>query len=308
MNLRHIVSSSFAVLLTSAYLCASARAHDGGDKSIAQPLNPSVAGEVVDAEYTLAWVDSEETHFFIPATIDWFYTATLPPAPAPDQWSEDLSGELIAEGVAQEDPTNALVWDTRDVPAGSYWTWSVTYDPPFAEIAASRGVVTVAHDGDPIPPSVVITQPSSPNDVANIRYTIAFAAHDPDGTASVRLEATTSTGGEDLRLVADDLVLGVKGVGTYEWDTRGLEEGLWMIKATIVDARGMRFSAYAQDHLTIEHRLPVGAGSEPIGEAALPDAPTGCSTTLRRQTTGTMSPGIVLLVLFLLARPRGENR
>lgn len=229
-------------------------AHQGGEPSIARPLDPSGVGDVADESVEIMWWDSAASHATIPALIDWYYTPTLPPTFHEDDWPASLQGEPIAIGVLQEDPVNTLRWDTSEVPWGTYWVWSVTYDPPYSKIAVSRGAVTVAHAGDPVSPAVLVSSPDSPNDLADAIFVIRYEAFDPTGTATVSLDATLDPEGADLTRVVEDLPATLDG--HYVWDTSALAPGEWLVKATIIDDRGLSASAWAASFVTVEH-LPV---------------------------------------------------
>jgi hypothetical protein len=301
-----------------------AQAHPLG-QAVAWPLIPYDVGIVVDREYRFEWNDSNYITPTGTISIDWFYTRNIPPTFQLGATPPELEGTPIVLGVDEQDRTDAFTWDTSSVAPGSYWIWSRVNDLP-GEVtlrinAFSRGVVTVAHPGDPVYPAIILATPPSPFVIVETgSYDVAYEAFDPDGTGRVTLEAMRTRTGTDAFVIADDLPAARSA--TITWDVRALREGNWILRATLVDARGLRAQAYARFLVTIEHpttadagrpdaRAMPDAGPEDIGTYDGGDRPVvevegcGCSSA------SVASPGLVLGALWVgavLAARRARRR
>ncbi|WP_373048679.1 hypothetical protein [Vulgatibacter sp.] len=234
---------------------AAASAHVGGVPTIAWFTAPETVGELADESFTFGWLDYDDAAETENTTIDFFFTAQMPPTYRMGGMPQGLDGTAIAKGVVELDPANEMVWDTSEVPTGSYFLFSLAHDPPFEMVAFSRGVVTVAHPGDPVPPAVLVAQPDGDSDVARGSYVIEWEAFDPDGTGTIRLEATTAIDGSERILVAEGLPA---ADGSYTWETTGLAKGDWMVKATLEDGRGLSHEAWGRFFVRVDE--PLGTG------------------------------------------------
>lgn len=257
-----------ALLLVSLLHAGKASAH-GSLAAVAWPTNPDGVGEIADASYTFAWVDSDQLTSTGTATIDWFYTATNPPTFPAGGIPAGLEGTPIVLGIPESDTANQYTWDTRGVAPGSYWIWSIVNEPPGERgsiqiVAFSPGVVTIAHPGDDISPAVVIKRPDSPYRWADESYVVEYAAFDPDRSGRVRLEAARASHEDELILLADDLHTSTT---TFHWNTSALPEGDWLLRATLTDARGRTFSAYGRFFLLVVHATLPDAGVPPADGA-----------------------------------------
>lgn len=270
--MRRTVLPALALLLGAARV----EAHPSGGPAVAWPNDPRSVGQVVDTRYTFSWTDTN-----YPATptgtvtMDWYYSARIPPTFHLGVTPDDLEGTLIVAGVPEPDPADRYTWDTSTVAPGSYFIWSRVNDLPgetsIRIIAFSRGVVTVAHPGDAVAPAVVVVQPNSPFVIADERFDVVYEAFDPDGTGRIELEAMTQRDQSDAVTIAADLP--ATRTGTFTWNTSQLAEGDWILKATLRDARSMSFSSFARFLLRIEHLTPPSdAGVSPDGGALRPDS------------------------------------
>lgn len=231
-------------------------AHPGQGPPVAWPDLPHDVAERADDTYTFTWTDSDLVVATGTATIDWFYTAANPPTYQPGLVPDGLEGTLIVGGIPEADLTNSYTWDTSAVPAGAYFLWSRVNEPASERpllrvIAFSRGVLVVAHPGDELHPAVAITRPDSPFHIAEGDFELKWEAFDPDGSALVTLEATTSSVGEDFVVLADQIT--ATSSGTFVWRTSEYAEGNWTLRASIRDGRGLSFIAYSRYFLRIEH-------------------------------------------------------
>lgn len=252
----------FATLAT-ALLPGAAPAHLAGVPTIAWFEAPREVGIVVDESYTFQWTDYDDTDGVVGNTrIDFFFSPTMPPTYRMGSVPSALVGTPIAKGIPESDLENAWVWDTSEVPAGTYFLWSMAHDAPFRMVAFARGTVTVAHPGDPIHPAIAVTDPDGDGHVATGSYVIRYEVLDPDGSATVRLEATTSPVGADRILLAEGLD---PATGSFEWDTSELEPGDWSIFARIEDARGLSHEAWGRFFVRVNDEGPGVGGSDAEG-------------------------------------------
>lgn len=300
-----------------------AEAHPLG-QAVAWPLIPYDVGIVVDREYRFEWNDSNYITPTGTISIDWFYTRAIPPTFQLGATPPELEGTPIVLGVDEQDRTDAFTWDTSSVAPGSYWIWSRVNDLPGEMTirinAFSRGVVTVAHPGDPVYPAIILATPPSPFVIVETgSYDVAYEAFDPDGTGRVTLEAMRTRTGTDAFVIADGLPAARSA--TITWDVRDLPEGNWILRAKLVDARGLQAQAYARFLVTIEHptqadagrpdaREVVDAGPEDIGSYDGGERPVvevdgcGCNTT----TTGAPASALGALIGAVLIASRRHRR
>ena len=237
--------------------------------------SPQGVGNIADEQFTLRWVDADKPIPTGTATVDLFYTARRPPSFSAGEIPDLLEGTPIVLGLLEKDPENQYIWDTRSVPAGSYFVWSRVVEPPeeFMSpqiISFSPGIVTIAHRGDEVYPGIRITHPDSPFRYADQGFQIRWEVFDPDGTGRVRLEVGTSRLGENYQVLGEALPV---VPSQFDWDTSNLTETDWRIRATITDARGLSFTTYSEypllvTHLGLEER---DAGTEPDFDGGSPD-------------------------------------
>lgn len=245
--------------LVAALLPSAAAAHLAGVPTIAWFEAPLEVGIVVDESYTFRWTDYDDTEGVVGNTlIDFFYTETMPATYRMGSVPAALEGTPIVKGIPEADLENTWVWDTSEVPAGTYFLWSMAHDAPFRMVAFARGTVTVAHPGDPIHPAIAVTDPDGDGHVAVGSYVIRWEAFDPDGSGKVRLEATTSPVGADRILLAEGLD---PATGAFEWDTSAVEPGDWSIFARIEDGRDLFHEAWGRFFVRVNRDEPGVGGS-----------------------------------------------
>lgn len=258
-----------------------ARAHLG-NPTVAWLNDPVGVGTVVDEEVTFTWVDFDMSIPTGTATVDFFYTDRRPPAYLNGEIHPLLEGTPIVQGIWEKDPDNSYTWDTSDVPAGSYFIWSVVLEPPEAILSPqivsfSPGVLTIAHPGDEVHPALLVTTPSSPFQFADEEHVVRWQAFDPDGTGLVTIEVGTSSLGEDFETIAADLPASDE---SFLWITEDVPEDEWQVRATITDARGLSFTTYSQYVLQVTHVpsevdagvVDAGSATADAGVRGVPDA------------------------------------
>ena len=249
----------FAALVLSP---AAAAAHLAGVPTTAWLTAPDGVGVVADQSFTFGWTDYDDTATTENTLIDFFYTDSMPPTYRIGGQPRGLDGVAIVKSVRESDLANQHTWPTAEIPPGSYFLFSIAHDPPFEMIAFSRGVVTVAHPGDPVQPAVIVTDPDGEADVAAGSYEIRWEAFDPDGSGTVRLEATDAPDGSGTIVIADGLD---PALGRYTWDTSKVRRGEWMVRATIEDARGLSHRAWGRYFVTVVEGGGGGGGSAGAG-------------------------------------------
>jgi len=262
----------FTALLGEAPLPVN---HVSGVPPVAWPETPFAAGELADDKFVLEWTDYDGPSLTGTVTVNLYYTAEMPRTFPIGVIPDTLTGTAIVTGIDEADLTNRYEWDTSSVAPGSYFIWTLIDEPPeemavLRIIAFARGVVTVAHDQDPIAPAIVITRPDSPYYMADHDYLIKYDAFDPDGSGRVRLEVSSATVGGDFTVLADDLPAVRDGM--FEWNTSTLSEGDWTIRASIVDARGMSHSSYCRFFLRVQHDWLEPDAGIPMSDAGRSDA------------------------------------
>ena len=164
----------------------------------------------------------------------------------------------------------------------------------------------------------MISRPDSPYYLADESFRIEYEAFDPDETATVTLEVSSSTVGENFEILADRLPAASKG--EFDWDTKDLAEGDWTIRAKIVDQRGLSQLSYSRFFLRVQHNtenLDAGANQD-TSLIDLPDSGVqtldsganigGLADKESACSCDTVKPTAASLYLFLLAillwRPR----
>ena len=258
--------AALAGLAAWAAAATSAHAH-GANPAVAWMKDPEGVGTVVDDSFTFGWADADIPIPTGTATVDFFYTARRPPAFDNGDIHPLLEGEVIVRGILEKDHTNTYAWDTRQVPAGSYYLWSMVVEPPeeFMSpqiISFSPGIVTVAHPGDPVHPALIVTTPDTPFRYADTAFLVKWSAFDPSGAGRVKIEVGTSSMGLDYQTLVEDAPA---TDGQVQWDTSALPEGDWYLRGTLTDDRGLSFTSYAQFLLLIAHDPPApdaGGGSD----------------------------------------------
>lgn len=307
------------VAITALLFPLKAFAH-GGNPAEARVTAPADVGVVADESFHITWIDTDAPIPTGTATVNLFYTERMPPTFFLGDIPDQLEGTPIVSGIPEPDTDNAYDWDIRSVPSGTYWIWSRVDEPPEPTpspvyLSFSKGPLHVRHPGDPIGPSVRITRPNTEIAYSDEEYEIRYRAFDPNGTASVRLEAGTSVDGTDFEIIADDLP--ATSTGAFVWDTRDLEEADWTLRAVITDDVDT-FTAYSPYFLLITHFIP-GRDAGPAGPDAgaprdagaadgardtkeTPEGDDGCNCS---STDGPVNPaGLLLLLPLLLAARR----
>ena len=249
-----------------------ASAHPSGGPAVAWPLAPRGVGVLADQEFAFTWTD---TNLFTPTgtiTIDWYFTAQMPPTFQIGTTPPDLQGTVIVRGIPEKDRTDRWVWNTSTVAAGSYFIWSRVNDLP-TEVnsirinAFSPGVVTVAHPGDLVHPSIFMPTPDTPFTFADQGYQLSWQAFDPDHSGRVKIELMRSRDVAGAVVLAENLV--ATSTGGLWVDTSSEAEGDLIFRATIEDARGLRFVSYPRYLLRVQHEVaPSDAGPTPLDASA----------------------------------------
>lgn len=257
-----LVAAAIAVAAPEAAI-----AHLNGIPTVAWPETPSGVGEVADRSYRIAWTDFDDQATTGETTIEVHASRRMPPTyrmGVTPRIGDDPDHVVVAVGIPERDFANEVEWDTSTIPPGTWFVWTVAHDDPFVMWAFARGVVSVAHDGELPWPAVIVSRPDEGSTVGDESILLRYESFDPDGTARVKLEATRSLDGSQLITVAEDLP--ADPFGSFVWDTREVGNGDWMIKATIVDSRGLSSSAFGRSFVRVAHRTKGTGGTGGAGE------------------------------------------
>jgi hypothetical protein len=253
-------------------LAVAVWAHVGGIPTRAEFTAPVTLGDEADASYTVAWTDGDEdpTGLFT-----FFYQPKNAPPPARDK-GPATDGTVIEGGIEVEilSADNDLVWDTSAVPAGSYFVYSITEDPPFSGLlSVSPGVVTVRHPGDPLYPAVAVVEPDGEADVVPATYTIRWHARGEGPlVATVVVHpfgAAPDAGPDGALVVAADVAMTAAGDGTFEgalaWDVSAVAQGAYYADVTVRDGGGREHAAFSLGALTVDHGATPPADGGVVG-------------------------------------------
>ena len=107
-----------ALLLVLAPLSASA--HLAGIPTTAWPTAPDTVGVVVDDQFTFGWTDYDDQATTGTTTIDFFYSAEMPPTWRMGAQPHGLEGTPIVKAIPEKDLANEYTWDTTQVPDYEY--------------------------------------------------------------------------------------------------------------------------------------------------------------------------------------------
>ena len=309
---------------------AAARAH-GGAVASAFVLDPEAPGVVVDEAFAFRWFDASDVDAATEDTThSFFYTPFLPPPWSGFVEPDGLEGTPIAVDVPERDPENRWVWDTREVPPGAYWIWSIADDPdiefPAQTIVFSPFPVVVAHAGDAPAPFAVLQTPDNPASVARAeRFLLEYAVFDPDRSAQLTLERALEEESGAIPTawtpVEAELSAPIDGFeGQVELDTSSWPVGDHVLRVRLEDGAGRRFSAFARYTLRVFRRpagpdagVDAGGGGEAdAGGVARPaDAGPATPGPGREGASGcgaTGAAGPPSLVLALAAAISGISR
>lgn len=245
----------FGLVLSSS---GSTSAHPAIGAPTAYPTVPDTVGVVVSSTFTITWLDYDRPIPTGTATIDWYYVTENPRTYLIGALPEDLRGELIVGGIDEADPANSYTWDVSNVPSGSYFVWSQVTEPPeemsvLQLFSFSQGVVTVHHPGDPLHPAVCFNKPDNPFTLVDESLELVLDTFDPDGTGRLKLELFTRDDPDTVVTVFEDRAPEPRF--SYSLDTSALEEGDYGLRFSIMDARGLSFTAYTRWFFRVSHRL-----------------------------------------------------
>ena len=254
-------STAIALALVSLVLLGridTIWSHPGIPAPSAYPIEPRSVGTVVSSTFALTWLDFDRPIPTGTATIDWYYATQNPKTYLIGATPDDLFGELIVAGIAESNPVNRYVWDVSNVPSGSYFIWSKITEPPEENpllqlYSFSQGVLTVHHPGDPIHPAVCFNKPDNPFTLVDEQLPMVLEAFDPDGTGRLTLEIFSRDEPENMTDIFRDRP--AQSRIEEPLDTRTLEEGDYGLRFSLIDGRGLGFTAYSRWFFRVSHRL-----------------------------------------------------
>lgn len=290
-------------------------AHVGGIPTRASFTTPSVLGELADRSYSVTWLDDDSD---LTGIFDFYYqSANIPPGA--QIGSDAFVGVPIPTGqqVAIMEPSDALIWDTTVVPAGSYYLYAIATDPPLDPLfGASAAPVTVRHPGDPLWPALVVDEPDAIGDTQAELFAVRFRARGEGPlTATLRGRNLTPENDQPYYEIGEDISLEEVSPGSftgcYLWDLRALVEGQHYVEVRISDQAGRVYTAYSRTmtvSLAADGEPPTCAAPDPEADAnplrsdaRTPNVgePGGCGCVVGRRVPGRL--GTVFLVGALIA-------
>jgi MYXO-CTERM domain-containing protein len=277
--------------------------HVGGIPTRARFVEPGVLGAVCDESCPISWQDNDLdptglfSFFYQPANVP--YGALLSD-PA-------FAGTAIPGGtdVLISDPANTLSWDTSSVPAGTYFVYAFTRDPPLAGVyGMSLAPVTVQHPGDPLWPAVVVDEPDGVGDRATESFAIRWRASG-EGTLTATVTAVPEEG--------EPVVVGVDQTGCLTWDLTGVPLASYhSVFVTVEDDAGRTHAAWSRDRIVV---LGPADGTPSSCEMPAPDAGVGppgetpgCGCAVGPAAGGGDPVSAIVIAVVALAAARGVRR
>ncbi|MBI4509159.1 MAG: hypothetical protein HY698_05960 [Deltaproteobacteria bacterium] len=298
--------------------------HSGGVPTRITFASPGARFDVADGNYDVTWAENSDDKT---GELAFFYQPSNVPV------GTKLSSSLHAgtpipggEKVPVEGDANVLKWDTSSVPAGSYFVYSVTQDPPLDPVASFSPLpVTIRHQGDPPWPAVTVDKP----DVGELPSGVAFAIRWRASGASP-LHATIrygAVGTEDPpeEIAADLPMVGHANgtfAGCYAWDLSLVPLDSYYIQVEVKDSAGRSHSAYSRSSVVVDRDSssadpknvptcadePWDAGSPRSDGGRKGDDDGGCSCEVGRdRKPGGVSAVLLLGLLTSLRRPSGRR-
>jgi MYXO-CTERM domain-containing protein len=171
---------------------------------------------------------------------------------------------VLCPDAGTRDCRNAFVWDTRQVPEGSYWLVAINHDPPFLTSSVSAGPVRIHHGAGAPPPSVVVLRPDGrgtfdrsypvvlwATGTGALRFTLSYAPSD---------QVVSSPPPTQPLLTAAALVAQLDGTYRYDWDLTPLPgPRAYFLEVEVTDDQGRRARSQSRYQLAVYH--PPDAGT-----------------------------------------------
>jgi hypothetical protein len=337
-------------LLVLAF-CASAHAHAGATPSVAaftSPANPSIVhAEPSDtfSPYTFASADGSFTVSWNNALMDptgrfTFYYLDHAPLHAVDVTEIERLGIKINDpdnnsggyfvscfcsadmGVlcppVPRDPNgncnNHFSWNTTAIPRGTYWIAAVNNDPPFHVYNAGDGPVRIAHQGDPLPPAIIVLRPDGFGNWDRVYHLQWLAVGTPPLSFDLEYGIDDPT---SASVVVGAIALGIQltaandGTFNYDWDISALDaKPRYWVRFHVTDGNG--FSTFTDSHYPVTVYRDATPPAD-MAVATMPPPPpkkkSGCAIA-----DSSSPPSMLLLLLFatrlglLVARARRRRR
>ncbi len=199
-----------------------------------------------DENYLLTWSDSD---FDDNATIYLYYDAD----------DAGYDGVCLNPGAPlYEDDEDSYLWDTSQMPEGTFWVYGVISDGVNQNQDYSPGWLAVAHTNDP--PAINMTSPNY--EVCDQSFTITWEDADPDDNALIYLFYDVSYLGYDGICINPADPIYEDDPDSYVWDLSQVPAGMYWLYGTITDGENQD-QHYGPGWLTIEH----GGGA--VGDLAI---------------------------------------
>jgi len=256
--------------------------HIGGLPARARYENPIDLGQVADQTYAVIWTDGDQD----PTGMFNFGFQPLdgPPNAGPElRWY--VTPQITnAQQVAVLDTANTFVWDTSQVPAGTYIIYEITEDPGIdSVVSVSPGPVTIQHTGDPLWPAVITDEPDGLSDIVNTNYAARFRATGVGAlTANIYYGVPLPNGLPDPDaqpvLIQSGFPLEETSPGFYKgcylWDVSTMPEGFYWMLIEVVDEGARTHANYSKGMVIVSHApgAPDAGASGTCAELTVPDA------------------------------------
>lgn len=209
---------------------------------------------------------------------------------------------VVCPDAGVRDARNGFMWNTQNVPAGTYWLIAINDDPPFKIYNPSDTPVRVAHGGT-APPAIVVLRPDGFGSFDK-SYSVQWFA---TGKAPLKFDLSYGSGeaGEALNPVS---VIG-KDVATtanldstysYDWDVSKLMgPKVYFLRVTVTDGDGKQSFSDSRYGMSVFHPAPVvDAGGFVVRDLSQPET-MGCEVAEKPAGTSLLLPMLLVLLAIL---------
>lgn len=245
-----------------ALLVAAVAAHVGGVPTQARFLTPEGVGNEANAGAIITWDDGD-----IDPTgkFDFFYqTSNVPPLASLTHPAFQGIAIPEAQDILISETTNMFGWETSAIPAGSYFVYEITEDPPLMPIyGISHGPITVRHDGDPLWPAVSVLEPNGSGDIVRDEFAVRWIASGEGDLVADLAWGRPDSPLDPLTPLVEGVPMSPRGDGIYDgcflWDLSELPQGYYFLHVTVRDSGGRAHAAYSYASLVV-FRPTIDAG------------------------------------------------
>ena len=210
-------------------------------------------GDAADESFRIQWMDDDDDN----ASITFYY----------DDNDQGEDGELIVDGIFEDDSQDEFFWQTGSVPEGEYYVYGVIDDGVNVPVVVySSGTVEVSHPN--AGPEIVILEPSG-SSIVDTSFTITWTDDDPDNDAEIRFYYDLDDTGADGTLINVVAIDESDGTDRYEWDTTDVPAGEYYVYGVIDDGVNAPVLSYSAGTVGIEHCRPPETGNWSLTKSCL---------------------------------------